>query len=366
MTEYKINVADGATYNGRDITGELTALKAVGHGTRGWFITVPGTEVGAGSAKARVLLTDATADAVRAQLGNRFASEDASESLEVFDEPEDSPEVALGRISETFEILDEMIHGVADGHVDGVVVYGPPGVGKSWNVVQALNESSLDCVLKDQVPRHTVHSGYMTTVHLFKALWDSRKKGQISVLDDLDSVFSEPESLNLLKAALDTTGERWLSYAADSPLLKQEGVDNRFEFKGAVVFITNIDFEQSRGKIRAHLDAILSRCHYLDLTIDSQRDKFLWLKHVTIEQGMLRRKGLDEKKAMEIIDFIQEHMEDMRELSLRMVLKLADLRKIEGKYDWRKKARVTCMKRKSKGHMGRVIPDDKLKNLHPA
>ena len=171
------------------------------------------------------------------------------------------------------------------------------------------------------------------------ALWNCKEPGQVCVLDDLDSVFSEPESLNLLKAALDTTGERWLTYAADSPVLKEKKIDNRFEFKGAVVFITNVDFEKSRGKVREHLDAILSRCHYLDLTIDSNRDKFLLLKYVTLEQKMLRRKGLDDDKALEIVDFIEENLDQMRELSLRMVLKIADLHKIGGKYDWRKSVR---------------------------
>ncbi len=365
MTGFTINIEDGATYNGRDITGELTALKPVRRGTRGWFVTVPGHEVGAGSATARVLLTDVAAARLQIQLEGKFAPV-FDEDVEVEQEPEVPPEVALERMVETFEIMDEMIQGVTAGHVDGVVVFGPPGVGKSWNVMSALNEASLDQVLKDLPPRYTIHSGYMTTVHLFKSLWESREKGQVCVLDDLDSIFTEPESLNLLKAALDTTGERWLSYAADSRLLKDEEIANRFIYNGAVIFITNVDFEKSRGKIRDHLDAILSRCHYLDLTIDSQRDKFLWLKHVTMEQGMLRRKGLNEKQAMEIIDFIQENIDDMRELSLRMVLKLADLRKIKGKYDWRKKARVTCMKRGRKGSLGRVIHDNKLERLTPA
>ncbi len=133
----------------------------------------------------------------------------------------------------------------------------------------------------------------------------------------------------------------------------------------AVVFITNVDFEKSRGKVREHLDAILSRCHYLDLTIDSNRDKFLLLKYVTLEQKMLRRKGLDDDKALEIVDFIEENLDQMRELSLRMVLKIADLHKIGGKYDWRKKARVTCMIRQRRGSAGRAIPEKFRKRLQP-
>ena len=188
----------------------------------------------------------------------------------------------------------------------------------------------------------------MTTLHLYKALYDAREKGQILVLDDIDSIFGDPESLNLLKGALDTTGKRTISYAAESRALADAEIPNSFEFEGAVIFITNIDFDMNRGKIAEHLDAIISRCHYLDLTIDTTRDKFLWLKHVTLHEGMLTRKGLGMDEAEEILGFIYENINDMRELSLRMVLKLADLKKMEGEFDWKQKARLTCMKRKSK------------------
>ena len=353
MVEFRVNITSG-TYNGREITGTYTALKPVGRGTRGWFVTIPGSEVEAGSKTARVLLNDKEAQLVQAQIENNSSDKKAPT------EPEVSSEVALERMIETFEILEEMITAITDGHVDGMIVFGPPGVGKSWNVINALNEASLDRVLQDQPPRHTVRSGYMTTVHLYMALWECREPGQILVLDDLDSVFSEPESLNLLKAALDTTGVRSLGYAAESKVLSEKGIPNYFEFNGGVIFITNVDFEHGRGKIQDHLDAMISRCHYLDLTIDTKRDKLLWLKHVTLEQGMLRRKGLDQKKAREIIEFIEENIDNMRELSLRMVLKLADLRRIEGKFDWQKKARVTCMKRDRRSQLSRVIPEKNI------
>lgn len=342
MTGFKIDITEGE-YNNRTVSGEFTALSPVKFGTRGWFVKVPGHEVQAGSRTSNVILTEAVAKNVKDQIAAQATETDNGELINV---PQDPPEVALARMVDTFEILNEMVDAAAQGHVDGLVVFGPPGVGKSWNVIHTLKEYSIDKELAGEEPRHVVHNGYMTTLHLYMALWECREKGKILVLDDIDSIFAEPESLNLLKAALDTTDERIISYASDSKALADAGIDNRFEFEGSVIFITNIDFELSRGKIGDHLDAIISRCHYLDLTIDTKRDKFLWLKYVTLEQGMLKRKGVDNEQAQEILNFVEENLDAMRELSLRMVLKLADLRKVSGKFDWKRRAQVTCLKRK--------------------
>jgi hypothetical protein len=46
----------------------------------------------------------------------------------------------------------------------------------------------------------------------------------------------------------------------------------------------------------------------------------------------------------EVVDFVMENRGKMRELSLRMVLKIADLRK-SFPNSWKAMAKTTCMKR---------------------
>ena len=365
MTDIKITIKNGR-YSKDEVAGEFTALGPVKRGTKGWFVAVPGGELGVNGdpmRACRVLLTDAEAAGLKdGPLGRAFLTEDEiyeKAEAEMVHTPE-SDEQTLGRLREMFDIMNEMGWSMADGDIKGLIVFGPPGVGKSWGLIKAMEEASL----AEMSLRHTVYSGFMTPVHLYKSLWENREPGQVAIFDDCDNVLADPDSLNLLKTSLDTTDKRVLSYNAESRLLESEGIDRRFEFNGGIAFITNTDFEHARGKIHDHLQAIISRCHYLDLTIDTKHDKFLWMKEVTLKQNMLQRKGLSLKEAQEIIDFIEENLDEMRELSLRMVLKIADLRKTDtSRYDWRKKARVTCMKRDRHSQLARVFGDERLKSF---
>jgi hypothetical protein len=164
------------------------------------------------------------------------------------------------------------------------------------------------------------------------------------VFDDCDSVLLDDLSLNILKAALDSGKKRTIHWNTDSRLLRQEGVPNSFEFKGGAIFISNIKFDHVKSKkLRDHLEALESRCHYLDLTIDTTREKILRIKQVVRDHGMLDEYGFTDAESAEVVDFIEANKNKMRELSLRMVLKVADLRK-SMPANWQSVVAVTCMR----------------------
>ena len=62
----------------------------------------------------------------------------------------------------------------------------------------------------------------------------------------------------------------------------------------------------------------------MDLTIDTERDKMLRIKQV-IQDGMLNSYKLDDEIKDDIVDFVDINKKRLRELSLRTVLKVADL-----------------------------------------
>ena len=129
--------------------------------------------------------------------------------------------------------------------------------------------------------------------------------------------------------------------------LRREGVPGEFEFKGSVIFITNLKFDSTRQtKIKDHLEAILSRCHYLDLTLDTTRDKIMRIKQIARDGGLFDTKGLTKIQEEEIIEFMVENQDRLREVSLRMAQKIADLRNMN-KDRWKVLTESTCMKRKS-------------------
>jgi hypothetical protein len=126
-------------------------------------------------------------------------------------------------------------------------------------------------------------------------------------------------------------------------MLRSEGVPDKFEFKAGAIFITNIKFENVRSKkLQDHLAALESRCHYVDLQMDTDREKVLRIKQI-VEDGMLDSYEFEPVVKDEVVDFIVENRAKMRELSLRTVLKVADLRKSFAT-NWKNMAEVTVMK----------------------
>ena len=257
----------------------------------------------------------------------------------------ETDEQILERLGERFEILTEMTKAVKSGDVRAMIVSGPPGVGKSFGVEAVLQKDGLFDTLAERKPKYEVVKGAMSALGLYAKLYEFSAAKNVVVFDDCDGVLMDELSLNILKGALDSSERRFIAWNTDSRLLRSEGIPDRFEFKGAAIFITNIKFEHVRSKkLRDHLDALESRCHYIDLQMDTEREKILRIKQVVNEAGMLDRYEFDTGIKEELIKFIDDNKGKLRELSLRMVLKLADLRK-SFPNSWTAMAKTTCMKR---------------------
>ena len=257
----------------------------------------------------------------------------------------ESDQEILARLGERFEILDEMTKAVRQGDIRAMIVSGPPGVGKSYGVEAQLQKADLFNTLAERKPKFEVVKGAMSALGLYAKLYEFSAEGNVVVFDDCDSILMEDLSLNILKGALDSSARRFIAWNTDSRLLRSEGIPDRFEFKGAAIFITNIKFEHVKSKrLRDHLDALESRCHYIDLQMDTAREKILRIKQVVQQGKMLERYDFEECQKDELIEFVEVNQLKLRELSLRMVLKLADLRKGFPK-NWQAMAKTTCMKR---------------------
>jgi predicted AAA+ superfamily ATPase len=258
----------------------------------------------------------------------------------------ETDEEILTRLRERFEILDDMTRAVKKGAVRAMIVTGPPGVGKSFGVEKVLSkhDTFADIANDSKLKKYEVVKGAMSAIGLYSKLYEYSDKKSILVFDDCDSVLLDDLSLNILKAALDTSKRRMIHWNTDSRLLRSEGVPNSFEFKGGAIFITNIKFDHVKSKkLQDHLEALESRCHYLDLTIDTQREKVLRIKQVVTECGMLDSYELTDAAKLEVVEFVDANKDRMRELSLRTVLKVADLR-VSFEDKWKSVAEMTCMR----------------------
>ena len=257
---------------------------------------------------------------------------------------DETDEEIVERLRSRFQVLQEMTKAVKAGTVRAMIVTGPPGVGKSFGVDEVLSKDDLFNALGQRKPRYEIVKGAMSAIGLYSKLYEYSDKGNVIVFDDCDSVLLDDLSLNILKAALDSSKKRTISWNTDSRVLRAEGVPDKFEFKAGAIFITNIKFENVRSKkLQDHLAALESRCHYVDLQMDTDREKVLRIKQI-VEDGMLDTYEFEDVQRDEVVDFIVENRSKMRELSLRTVLKVADLRK-SFTTNWKSMAEVTVMRR---------------------
>lgn len=253
-------------------------------------------------------------------------------------------ETRIQQIEQRFEILNTMTASLQAGDIRAMIVTGPPGVGKSYGVMNTLEKQNLFGDIANQKRRFEVVKGAMTALGLYAKLYQYSAKGNVVVFDDCDSVLMDDLSLNILKAALDSGKKRKIFWNADSNKLRNEGIPDNFEFKGSACFITNIKFENVRSKrLQDHLEALMSRSHYVDLTLDTMRDKLLRIKQIARKGDLFEGYNFTKPEQDEIIEFMMSQPNRFREMSLRMALKLADLKKISNS-TWKQMAELTCMK----------------------
>jgi len=260
--------------------------------------------------------------------------------------PQETDQEAMDRIATRFSILDEMTRACIAGDVRAMIVSGPPGVGKSFGVEYQLEKAGIFDKLSGKKVKFEIIKGAMTPIGLYCALFKNSDPKNVLVFDDCDSVLMDDLALNILKAALDSGKKRRICWNSDSAMLRREGVPDQFEFKGSCIFITNLKFENLRSKkLQDHLEALQSRCHFLDLTINTERDKMLRIQqvHRDAEGGLFAEYNFDTGVAEAIFEFMTTNQNRLRELSLRMCLKVADLVKVSPA-NWRALAENTVMK----------------------
>jgi hypothetical protein len=338
MTKVRIHNGRFRKQEIRDVICDLVfPMKTSAQGT---YITVDGNSAGLYEGRARIFVANEKSFEIIGQ-PNSAAMEHAAEPI--IEDPEETDDEVIERIRKRFKILDDMTNAAVDGIVRGLIITGPPGVGKSFGIEKIMENAEVSAKLTGSNARYGIEKGTASPIGLYKLLYEYHEAGSVLVLDDSDTILYDEDSLNLLKAVLDSGKKRKVSWRKESRTLENESIPNTFEFQGSVIFITNLKLENTRGKTGDHMSALISRCHYLDLTIDTVRDKFLRCKQI-IDDGMLKGYQFTKEDQEDLVEFIDDNKFKFRELSLRMVSKLADLKRMD-KGRWKEYARNTCMHR---------------------
>lgn len=205
--------------------------------------------------------------------------------------------------------------------IKSLLVYGPGGVGKTYNIARRLQQASDagEC-------NYTYINSKCTTIGLVKALWEARLPGSVLLADDVD-VFNSEDSINILKAAFDTSDVRTISYNAVSNELRKNNIPNEFQFSGKVIFITNNNLRalaESKSKLSSHAAAFITRSVYVDLGMNDNNSIILHMQSIIKSTNILKSVGSSQYASFEIFDFIKENRYILNcQPSLRLIIQIA-------------------------------------------
>jgi len=349
-------------YRGEVVSGIFPLVKPYNSsGAKGGYLTIKNPNPKAGCPPVQRVtveesdftLLDAAGDVlaehVTIDVGDKTGKIETGTNYEQVFVAAETEDEAMERISDTFLMLDKITDACARNVIRGLVVSGPPGIGKSFGVEKQLAAANMFRTIGGQDPKFEVISGGVSSIGLYQKLYYNRSPEQVLVFDDCDGIMQEEECLNLLKAALNSGDKRRICWNKESRVLAVDDIPDAFDFEGSIIFITNIDFERTiaRGsRISSHLEAIMSRCHYLDLEIGSMRDKLLRIKQI-MRDGMLAPYLFTQTEEDAILKFVVDNSEYMREVSLRAVKKIADFVKMDPT-GWLEPTEATMLVREAK------------------
>lgn len=243
----------------------------------------------------------------------------------------------LERLKVQFSIMEGLVEQVASGDIRGLIISGPAGIGKTFNVTKVLkNYVNYISPLVGDNAQLEICAGHMTSVGLVEALWRNRNAANTLVLDDIDTVLDKLDALNLLKAALDSGNKRTISYMSQNAALRKQGIPKQFDFEGSIVLITNQDMENNGSKMAPHFKALISRCYYFDLGFEGKHDCMAWIEHVANSTDML---GTVDTK-IDVINYMKSNLDELRELSLRTAIKI---KKVHSQHNWKQIADYTVL-----------------------
>jgi Cdc6-like AAA superfamily ATPase len=228
------------------------------------------------------------------------------------------------------ELTKKFVASVIDGIHKNAILQGPPGLGKSHVVVQALKDAG-----KVERQDYVVVKGHVTPGQLFVLLCMFRNEGQVIVLDDCDDVFDTELGFNMLKAALDPDNRTVSFQSQRVPVINGVAVGD-FEFNGTLIICTNVAMTGNKMSRRGqHMAAILSRAVKWPLAWDTPQQKFAQIYNMVVNEDYLSREErtrITDTQKTDLLKLIWANLSEIRDLDLRLPQKIAA--EIKTNKDW--------------------------------
>ena len=172
---------------------------------------------------------------------------------------------------------------IQTGQPKSMLAFGTGGVGKTYTLEQVIKANNLeDRMYKPGMDLDSSQydiiklTGSMTKNGLWRRLYENRDK--LVVFDDCDSMWDDPDLLNWLKGALDSTGDGTITNengdkvklsSVDPDTGESEKAPREFQFTGQVIFISNLTRAELVRKGAGPI--VESRSLAIDLTMTTEQ-----------------------------------------------------------------------------------------------
>lgn len=241
-----------------------------------------------------------------AEDGARLEPIDSKTSTEIVSRKDPEGDYDFSNPDTIFEDLKTYIGMLIKGEQPSLLITGSPGIGKTHTVLNQLKDSGLK---KEEDYIHV--KGRSTAAGMYITLYENN--GKIIVFDDCDSVFHNDDAVNILKGALDSYGERSISWLVGRPLKGSDNVavPKTFIFTGKIIFISN-------KRQRDIDDAIKSRSFVIEVALtpeDMLKKMRKELPDVSPEVPLPVKED-----AMDFIEEVSKTVENL-ELNMRTLVK---------------------------------------------
>jgi hypothetical protein len=249
----------------------------------------------------------------------------------------------LGQLVENITIADER------SKYSHTYIFSPPGLGKTFTVKKHLDESEITYI---QVSGNVSMFAFGIQLATIAFLNPLREKIVLFV-DDCDVLFLNETNCNTMKNVLEGaktfTYEKSLSSQwSNLTMLQQEAIEF-FREAGKMgfsvptdnllfVFTSNFklpvddDVRQARAKghaksaMMSHKNAIRSRCMVADFDL-SNAEQWGWIADVVLNTSCLSSFELSDDMKWSILDFAWYNWPSLTERSIRLVEKMAEIRR---------------------------------------
>lgn len=227
-------------------------------------------------------------------------------------------------INERFDFVYQCAQAVARKQLPTLILTGEGGLGKSHTVMRAMSEAGLmnirDIIGQAELTEgeevtigeefndssFCLVKGYSSSKGLFNSLYENRDR--VMVFDDCDSIFGKDDALNLLKSALDSCEDRWITWNAEASF--GDNIPRTFKFTGSIVFITNKTLSQLDQAIRTR-----AVCIDLSMTINQIIER---MRHIVNTPDFMPEVSAQCKA--ECMDFVDNLKDQVRTLSMRTLV----------------------------------------------